>query len=64
MSQDTKFEFGYVTDARGQRKLIYMDEVHRACVPEHINKRSPKAIRNWAQRVTYVSESQCLHEGR
>jgi len=24
---DTKFEFGYVTDARGMRKLIYMDEV-------------------------------------
>jgi phosphoribosylaminoimidazole-succinocarboxamide synthase len=24
---DTKFEFGYVTDAKGQRKLIYMDEV-------------------------------------
>ncbi|WP_257264534.1 phosphoribosylaminoimidazolesuccinocarboxamide synthase [Endozoicomonas sp. ONNA2] len=24
---DTKFEFGYVTDARGQEKLIYMDEV-------------------------------------
>jgi phosphoribosylaminoimidazole-succinocarboxamide synthase len=24
---DTKFEFGYVTDARGVRKLIYMDEV-------------------------------------
>lgn len=24
---DTKFEFGYVTDARGQDKLIYMDEV-------------------------------------
>merc|ERR1711935_240192 len=24
---DTKFEFGYVRDAGGQRKLIYMDEV-------------------------------------
>lgn len=24
---DTKFEFGYVTDSHGQRKLIYMDEV-------------------------------------
>ncbi|MEH6347937.1 MAG: phosphoribosylaminoimidazolesuccinocarboxamide synthase [Bermanella sp.] len=24
---DTKFEFGYVTDAQGQQKLIYMDEV-------------------------------------
>ncbi len=24
---DTKFEFGYVTDASGQKKLIYMDEV-------------------------------------
>lgn len=24
---DTKFEFGYVTDAQGQNKLIYMDEV-------------------------------------
>lgn len=24
---DTKFEFGYVTDATGQEKLIYMDEV-------------------------------------
>jgi len=24
---DTKFEFGYVTDARGAEKLIYMDEV-------------------------------------
>ena len=24
---DTKFEFGYVTDANGQEKLIYMDEV-------------------------------------
>lgn len=24
---DTKFEFGYVTNARGQEKLIYMDEV-------------------------------------
>ncbi|MGO4998153.1 phosphoribosylaminoimidazolesuccinocarboxamide synthase [Oceanisphaera sp. W20_SRM_FM3] len=24
---DTKFEFGYVTDAQGQEKLIYMDEV-------------------------------------
>ena len=24
---DTKFEFGYVTDASGQRKIIYMDEV-------------------------------------
>lgn len=24
---DTKFEFGYVTDAKGQQKLIYMDEV-------------------------------------
>ncbi|GAA4882196.1 phosphoribosylaminoimidazolesuccinocarboxamide synthase [Ferrimonas pelagia] len=24
---DTKFEFGYVTDAAGQEKLIYMDEV-------------------------------------
>jgi len=24
---DTKFEFGYVTDASGARKLIYMDEV-------------------------------------
>ncbi len=24
---DTKFEFGYVTDSRGQDKLIYMDEV-------------------------------------
>ena len=24
---DTKFEFGYVTDAKGARKLIYMDEV-------------------------------------
>ena len=24
---DTKFEFGYVTDAKGMRKLIYMDEV-------------------------------------
>ncbi|KEQ16675.1 phosphoribosylaminoimidazolesuccinocarboxamide synthase [Endozoicomonas numazuensis] len=24
---DTKFEFGYVTDAHGQDKLIYMDEV-------------------------------------
>jgi phosphoribosylaminoimidazole-succinocarboxamide synthase len=24
---DTKFEFGYVTDASGQQKLIYMDEV-------------------------------------
>ncbi|MCW7553479.1 phosphoribosylaminoimidazolesuccinocarboxamide synthase [Endozoicomonas gorgoniicola] len=24
---DTKFEFGYVTDASGQEKLIYMDEV-------------------------------------
>lgn len=24
---DTKFEFGYVTDAEGQDKLIYMDEV-------------------------------------
>lgn len=24
---DTKFEFGYVTDAKGVRKLIYMDEV-------------------------------------
>ena len=24
---DTKFEFGYVTDAKGKRKLIYMDEV-------------------------------------
>ena len=24
---DTKFEFGYVTDKRGQQKLIYMDEV-------------------------------------
>ena len=24
---DTKFEFGYVTDAIGQQKLIYMDEV-------------------------------------
>ncbi|MGH1463540.1 MAG: phosphoribosylaminoimidazolesuccinocarboxamide synthase [Neptuniibacter sp.] len=24
---DTKFEFGYVTDAEGQEKLIYMDEV-------------------------------------
>ena len=24
---DTKFEFGYVTDASGKRKLIYMDEV-------------------------------------
>lgn len=24
---DTKFEFGYVTDATGQQKLIYMDEV-------------------------------------
>ena len=27
MFVDTKFEFGYVTDARGQEKLIYMDEV-------------------------------------
>ena len=24
---DTKFEFGYVRDASGERKLIYMDEV-------------------------------------
>ena len=24
---DTKFEFGYVTDAQGQQQLIYMDEV-------------------------------------
>lgn len=24
---DTKFEFGYVTDSKGQEKLIYMDEV-------------------------------------
>jgi len=24
---DTKFEFGYVTDSRGQEKMIYMDEV-------------------------------------
>ena len=24
---DTKFEFGYVSDAKGQQKLIYMDEV-------------------------------------
>ncbi|MFT4929973.1 MAG: phosphoribosylaminoimidazole-succinocarboxamide synthase, partial [Phenylobacterium sp.] len=24
---DTKFEFGYVTDAAGKEKLIYMDEV-------------------------------------
>ena len=24
---DTKFEFGYVTDAQGEEKLIYMDEV-------------------------------------
>ncbi|WP_066962531.1 phosphoribosylaminoimidazolesuccinocarboxamide synthase [Microbulbifer sp. Q7] len=24
---DTKFEFGYVTDAQGKQKLIYMDEV-------------------------------------
>ncbi|MDQ2077965.1 phosphoribosylaminoimidazolesuccinocarboxamide synthase [Marinimicrobium sp. ABcell2] len=24
---DTKFEFGYVTDAQGQEKLIYLDEV-------------------------------------
>jgi phosphoribosylaminoimidazole-succinocarboxamide synthase len=24
---DTKFEFGYVSDAKGQEKLIYMDEV-------------------------------------
>lgn len=24
---DTKFEFGYVTDANGSEKLIYMDEV-------------------------------------
>uniref|UniRef100_A0A7S3AYW7 phosphoribosylaminoimidazolesuccinocarboxamide synthase n=1 Tax=Haptolina ericina TaxID=156174 RepID=A0A7S3AYW7_9EUKA len=24
---DTKFEFGYVTDSKGARKLIYMDEV-------------------------------------
>jgi len=24
---DTKFEFGYVTDAKGEEKLIYMDEV-------------------------------------
>ncbi len=24
---DTKFEFGYVTDASGKRKIIYMDEV-------------------------------------
>lgn len=24
---DTKFEFGYVTDANGEEKLIYMDEV-------------------------------------
>lgn len=24
---DTKFEFGYVSDSNGQRKLIYMDEV-------------------------------------
>ncbi|MEI8595802.1 phosphoribosylaminoimidazolesuccinocarboxamide synthase [Photobacterium sp. Hal280] len=24
---DTKFEFGYVTDAQGQEKMIYMDEV-------------------------------------
>ena len=24
---DTKFEFGYVRDASGKRKLIYMDEV-------------------------------------
>ena len=24
---DTKFEFGYVTDAQGQEQLIYMDEV-------------------------------------
>lgn len=24
---DTKFEFGYAVDARGERKLIYMDEV-------------------------------------
>ena len=24
---DTKFEFGYVTDAQGNEKLIYMDEV-------------------------------------
>lgn len=27
MFVDTKFEFGYVTDAAGQEKLIYMDEV-------------------------------------
>ncbi|MDX1489971.1 MAG: phosphoribosylaminoimidazolesuccinocarboxamide synthase [Pseudohongiellaceae bacterium] len=24
---DTKFEFGYITDSKGQEKLIYMDEV-------------------------------------
>ncbi|USE38727.1 phosphoribosylaminoimidazolesuccinocarboxamide synthase [Endozoicomonas sp. SCSIO W0465] len=24
---DTKFEFGYITDAKGEEKLIYMDEV-------------------------------------
>lgn len=27
MFVDTKFEFGYVTDSKGQDKLIYMDEV-------------------------------------
>ncbi|MBV7264480.1 phosphoribosylaminoimidazolesuccinocarboxamide synthase [Photobacterium sp. WH24] len=27
MFVDTKFEFGYVTDAQGQEKMIYMDEV-------------------------------------
>ena len=27
MFVDTKFEFGYVNDANGQSKLIYMDEV-------------------------------------
>jgi hypothetical protein len=30
---DTKFEFGYVTDAAGREKLIYMDEVGTPTAP-------------------------------
>lgn len=46
---DTKFEFGYVTDANGQQKMIYMDEVgtpDSSRIWDGENYRSGKVIEN------------------
>lgn len=60
---DTKFEFGYVTDANGNEKLIYMDEVG---TPDSSRIWDAKeyATGNIVENSKEVSASSCLTTSR